>query len=95
MILLRVLQSVSVMVILMLKLPVYSSFHVAQSQEATNLNFLNSLHALMLEKQCFVNRFFFRHGMIFPALVVESTSINIFKKRLDTVILQSYCENIL
>jgi len=58
MILLHVLQFVTV--ILILKLIVYSCFHVAQSQEATSLNFsvCTRLHMLMLEKHVLLIGFF-------------------------------------
>jgi len=45
-------------------------------------------------KACFVNRVFSPWNDL-PALVVESTSINSFKKRLETVNLQPYCKYIL
>jgi len=49
---------------------------------------------VIARKACFVNRVFSPWNDL-PALVVESTSINIFKKRLETVNLQPYCKYIL
>ena len=66
MILLRAIPFVSVL--LMLKLTVYSCFHVTQSQEVTSLNFLNSQHVVMLESYVLLIEFF-HHGMIFLHLL--------------------------